>query len=159
MDNPNWAVNLPWSAIIASSRNHSLDSILVAAIIIVESAGNPLVTRYEPKCTFLNSPTTWAPKLHITVETEINGQKTSWGAMQVLGVTARDLGFYGYFTELIEMEKGVELGCRYLRRQALRYGTLQETIAAYNAGSAMKNGDVFVNQDYVDKVMGLIGKS
>lgn len=76
--------------------------------------------------------------------------------MQLMGGTARGLGFEGHIAELVDPATGLEYGCRYLAKQMTRYPAIPHAIAAYNAGSYRdSNGDGFAdNQDYVDKVMG-----
>lgn len=132
---------------------HGLDPLLVAAIVQVESAGSPWAIRYEPA---------WAARLDgrrgqpgVTSATERVQLSTSWGLMQVLGVTARELGFKGPFlSALCAPAVGLEYGCRYLARQLRRYkGDVSDAIAAYNAGTARRRDDgTYVNEDYVRKV-------
>jgi soluble lytic murein transglycosylase-like protein len=71
---------------------------------------------------------------------ESNGQ-ASYGLMQILLSTARDLGFTGAPTDLFQPEKGVYYGTLYLARQLKRYhGDTTKAVAAYNAGSARPDG-------------------
>ena len=71
-----------------------------------------------------------------------------------MGATARELGCDAPFLSVLcSPVVGIEYGCRYLARQLERYGSEVEAVAAYNAGSARRSGDEFVNQSYVDKVM------
>ncbi|MBI6545589.1 MAG: transglycosylase SLT domain-containing protein [Cyanobacteria bacterium NC_groundwater_1444_Ag_S-0.65um_54_12] len=45
-------------------------------------------------------------------------------------------------------------GARYLARQYRRYGSWSDAVAAYNAGSAKRSGGHYINQEYVDYVLG-----
>ncbi len=76
--------------------------------------------------------------------------------MQILGQTAREIGFDGTFlTELCDPEIGLEWGCRYLGILFDRHGDegVDAVVASYNAGSPRKNaGGTYVNQAYVEKI-------
>lgn len=141
------------------ATKHGVTPELVAAIIEVESSGNTFAMRYEPL---------WWRRLsqHESVKgvssaTERAQLSTSWGLMQVMGVTARELGFRGPFlSALCQPSVGIEFGVRYLKRQLDRYdGNEVEAVAAYNAGTARRGDDGdFVNQSYVDKVWRAYGR-
>jgi soluble lytic murein transglycosylase-like protein len=104
--------------------------------------------RYEPTYRWLVGD-----KLNMSL-TERHTQMCSWGLMQVMGGTARELGLTGYLSQLCDPETGVQYGCRYLRRLFERYQIWDDAIAAYNAGSPRRVGPTYVNQGYVDKVNG-----
>lgn len=130
---------------------------LVASIIEIESSWNRYAMRYEPSFSHTMQLKENSKRLGITFPSEQIGQKTSWGLMQVMGATARLMGFKGHFPELCDVDLGIEWGCRYLRWQSNRYKTQDEWIAAYNAGTARRMADErFANQEYVDKVNTLI---
>lgn len=80
--------------------------------------------------------------------------RTSYGLMQVLDTTAKDLGLKGDPKALYIPEVGISYGVKYLGRQLRRYaGDLEKAVAAYNAGTARKRSDGrFTNQSYVDFV-------
>jgi soluble lytic murein transglycosylase-like protein len=131
------------------ATRHGLDPLLVSAIVQVESGGNQWAMRYEPHFEWITDD---RPK-GVSAATEIEQQRTSWGLMQVMGATARDLGCDAPFLSVLcSPSVGLEYGCRYLARQLERYGSEVEAVAAYNAGSVRRSGDEFVNQSYVDKV-------
>lgn len=135
---------------------NSLPFPLVFAIVQVESAGHPSAIRYEPA--FFDRYV--AGKGHPVYSpcsraTEEQLRAFSFGLMQVMGQTARELGFTGIFlTELLDPATGLDWGCRYLKKQVDRYrGDLESAVAAYNAGSARRTDQgQWVNQGYVDKV-------
>lgn len=81
-------------------------------------------------------------------------QKTSWGLMQIMGGTARDLGFAGPLTDLMDPELGIFWGCRYFQAHCSQYVQLLDQIAAYNAGQVRRMQDgTYLNQGYVDKMI------
>jgi len=130
-----------------------VDSNLVAAIILTESSGQTYITRYEPTFHYLEDARFWASKLNVTELTEIAGQKTSWGLMQVMGGTARSEGFEGYFPELCQPEIGIKVGATHLKGLIYKWDSLEEAVSAYNAGTPNVVGGQFKNEAYVQKVM------
>jgi hypothetical protein len=136
-----------------------LDSVLVLAIATVESAQNTWPCRFEPGWKYFFEVEKWAKLLGQTFETEKMQQATSWGAMQIMGTVARELGFKGYIPMLCLPDVGIRYGCLKLRNLLDKYSDLTDAIASYNAGSPRKNADgTYVNQIYVDKVLAEIKK-
>lgn len=124
--------------IFDAAGRHSVDPALIKAVIKAESNFNPRAFRHEP----------FVPHL--------GGPDASYGLMQTLYTTARELGYSGAPEGLFNPETSIEYGTRYLKRQLLRYdGDTEKAIAAYNAGSARKvaSGE-WSNQRYVDRVLG-----
>lgn len=121
------------SLIQQTAYRHGVDPALVKAIIKNESNFNPMAYRHEP---------------HIN--------DTSWGLMQVLLKTAREVSGNKNLTatELIKPEINIDIGTKYIAKQLVRYGqSIKDAIAAYNAGSARKTiTGSYINQDYVNKV-------
>lgn len=151
-------VNTPHAALIERHAGElGLDPSLVAAICEVESAWQTHAIRFEPG--FLRAHVPDEPKRFgpaITVETERMARATSWGLMQVMGQTARELACQEqYLSMLCGPDLGIYFGCRYLasRRDRFRDLGADAWIAAYNAGTPRQepNGE-FRNQAYVDKV-------
>lgn len=127
---------------------------LAGAIVTVESAWNPWAIRYEPLFTWLTSVEKWATVQRWSAATERMAQKTSWGLMQVMGGTARSIGYRDHLTKMLLPEVGLEWGLRYLATKTTRYPKAEDVVAAYNAGSARKDDrGRYENQAYVDKVM------
>lgn len=78
----------------------------------------------------------------------------SYGVMMVTMGTAKEMGFTGTPEELQKPETNIHYGCKYLRKQYLRYkGSIPDTAAAYNAGGAYKRGGKYINQHHVNKVV------
>jgi hypothetical protein len=186
---PKWATNLPWQLISEYAEEFKLDANLFAAIIQTESSGHTWRTRFEcvydpgnikftpdgemdygdlsftPRVNhkYLVTPERFAKKFNISVATEISMQFTSWGLGQVMGYTARDMGYQGYLTELLIPAEGLYWSAQvlasktYLPTGKKRYESIKSVIASYNRGSVKMKDDnqfEFVNQVYVDKVWG-----
>jgi hypothetical protein len=120
--------SLIWSV----AQRHAVDPFLVKAVIAAESSFDPRAYRAEPQI-----------------------GDASWGLMQTLYRTARDMGYTGAPEGLFDPATSIEYGTRYLKRQLLRYsGETARAVAAYNSGTAYTRPDgSFVNQPYVDRVM------
>lgn len=99
----------------------NLNPEVIAAIIYVESGGDAAAFRYEPKFydKYIKNKkweelAGYKPK-HCNQRTEGHARAISWGLMQVLGQTARELDYRAEFlTELCtEPEDSVYCGCAY----------------------------------------------
>lgn len=147
-------MNIPhWDAIKRVATHAGFDPFLIAAFVMTESAGQQYATRYEAHWKYLLDVDSHAKRLGVTVMTETTMQAVSWGLMQVMGGTARELGFRDHMPKLCEVETGLVWGCMYLARLKTRYKNESDMIAAYNAGSPRKGTDGnYLNQAYVDKV-------
>lgn len=134
---------------------HQLDPNWVFAIIQTESAGLPAAMRYETSWKYLTRPDFYAHRLKITLETETQLQKFSYGLMQVMGSVAREYGYADSLALLVEPFRALEYGCRHLKNFRRRYPLGRDWIAAYNAGSPRKSPDgTYENEAYVKKVVG-----
>jgi soluble lytic murein transglycosylase-like protein len=136
-------------------ERQGLEKSFVRALILKESSGNQWATRYEPGFRYLESIAFWANRLGQSEETETVQQKTSFSYMQIMGGTARWLGFSGNLAQLYLPEVGIHYGCMLLARKLKKYGNYLDAISAYNNGNAQKIGTKFTNQAYVDDVMRL----
>lgn len=155
-----WGPLLPWDIIEREARLRALDPALVAAIAQTESAGSIYVTRYEPQYRWVVSPADWALKTRVTLDTETVHQKTSWGLCQIMGAIAREFGFAGYHPQLCDPNLNLKYACQLLARLHAKYGPIEDVVASYNAGSPrFDDSGKYVNQSYVDKVMGLFERS
>jgi hypothetical protein len=141
--------------IISAANAYKLDDALVSAIIMVESAGSGWnwATRFEGQYAYVVTPQAYAKRLGISIDTERMMQKTSWGLMQCMGATAREMGFLGALPMLTEIDLGLKYGCKKLSILFKLYPKDDDAVAAYNLGSPKRlvTGE-YVNQDYVDKV-------
>lgn len=133
---------------------HYVDVAWIKAIISQESAWNPFAVRFESAYPYLYHPEIFISPF-ITMATEINTQKTSWGLGQIMGALYREQGGNGFIPELLIPEVN-------LRHIAIRLAELKRksqdplyVFAGYNGGfGAMRkqaNG-LFPNQKYVTSV-------
>lgn len=118
------------------SAKYGVPEALIKATITVESNWDVNASRYE-----------------------VGMKDASWGLMQVLLGTAREvLGRPNLTTtELLNPRVNIEAGTAYLAKQLNRYkGNITDAIAAYNAGTARFNPvtRMYSNQGYVNKVYG-----
>ena len=156
---PDFIYLLDWPLIRTVANDFGIDHFIVAAIIMVESSGNPCVTRYEKNYRYLPDSETIriiAQGNRETIVTTRKNLKTSWGLMQVMGATAFDeCDFRGHFSKLCEPKIGLKMGCCYLKKQLVRYnGNINDAIASYNFGHVqMTPGGMYVNERYYTDVM------
>jgi soluble lytic murein transglycosylase-like protein len=151
--------------IAKAASDHGLPAGLVAATVAVESGGDPFACRFEPQFfeRYVRPRTDWRAVRPCSLDTERQSLATSWGLMQVMGATARDLGFTGpYLSTLCDPPQGLEYGCRLLARLRDRHKAAlgwPGVVAAYNAGSPRRGQDGrFVNQAYVDRIAQALGE-
>ena len=149
-----------------TSLRHGLPPGLVRSVVAVESGGNAWAIRYEPAFfeRYVKPDASVRPVSPCSAETEKRARATSWGLMQVMGATARGLGFEGaYLSQLCDPATGLDLGCKLLARLRDKHKAAHGwagVVAAYNAGSPRKDGQGrFVNQAYVDKIAARLGES
>ena len=153
---PGWITRLDWCSIREVSSAEGVDPYLVAAMIMVESGGNYYAARYEPNYKYLYKVQEFATLNKITYFTEEVLQKTSFGALQVLGANCREMGYNKDLTRLPGL-LGLVYGCRFLNHLQKRYHIQDDAIASYNAGSPIKTlSGEYKNQAYVDKVSGFL---
>ena len=109
------------------SALYGLKPEIIAAVIYQESKGNPLAIRYEPdfylKLEKRNrfNLSGYVPNAIPTLRSEKVFRSISWGLMQLMGETARVMGFRGdYLSALLDPETNIDLGCRYLKKLLTR---------------------------------------
>lgn len=154
----NWLASPPLGIIETTCKSFLVDPLILVSLIYTESRGNQFATRYEGGFHFTSNLAKWARHTHVLEQTELVGQKTSWGLMQVMGGTAREMGFDGNFPQLCDAGIGIKYGAMYYWRQMERYKDPMQAVAAYNAGSVRMtiSGEELVNQNYVDKVFAVL---
>lgn len=118
----------------AAAKTHALPEDLVCAVCEHESGWNVWAARYEPAFfkRYIH------PAHPDTPSTEEIDAAESFGLMQLMGCTARELGFKGkYFTELCDPAVGIEFGCRKLAKcVAAHPGEVRAALLSYNGGAA-----------------------
>ncbi len=130
------------------SAKYEVDPALVYGVMMAESHGIPHVVRYEKNYPWLFNPHGVKP-LDCSLATETNLQQISWGCMQVMGATFRELGYRGWLTLLVnDTDRQVQYGVKYLAKQIKRFGSVERGVSAYNAGRPTKE-----NQSYVNRVL------
>lgn len=144
------------SLIVSTARGVQVPPELVLAIIEIESGGDPYAAKINP--TYPYTMMQAKRPAGCSVDVERMFQKTAWGLMQVMGATARGLGFDGWLSELVVPETNVRLGIEFLGRKMSQYferDGIEGVVAAYNGGAPRRRPDgKFVNQTYVDRAMG-----
>lgn len=135
--------------ITATAELHDVDPSLCLAIADKETGLVNSKCRYETKWGYLVSPLKYAKLLGITEYTEIQQQKFSWGAMQIMGSVARELGFKGYLNDLTFPENGIFYAVKKVKVLLSKYKVEADAISAYNQGNARKTNGVYDNAQYV----------
>jgi hypothetical protein len=151
---PEWAKGFPWFLINEFCTSLKVDKFVVASIIKVESNGNPWVSRFESKIKTFYLSKDHAKATGQSEITEQIHQGMSFGLMQVLGLTARRMGFDQPLGRLFDVPTNLYYGCTLLAELRGRYESQTDQIAAYNAGRPTKEtSGMYTNQTYVDRVM------
>lgn len=155
-----WAEKLPpriqdlKERIVAESEKYDLNPALIAAIVTQESSGKVDAREYSHGYQYLYKPAFFADKLRIPLETEIEGQRTSYGLMQMKCATARYLGFIGVCQNLFNAAINMKYGVKYLAYLKVRYKKDPYMVSAYNQGHPYKNSNGQLNNyRYVNSVL------
>lgn len=137
---------------------------IVAAVAKVESGGDTWAFRFEPAfhARYVAPKKASGARPPCSDASERQALATSWGLMQVMGATARGLGYAGPFlSALADPALGLDYGCKLLaslRDRHLAAHGWPGVVAAYNAGSVrVADSGAFVNQSYVDKIARALG--
>lgn len=145
-----------------NAETHELPYALIAAVIQVESGGNPWAVRFEPAFYGLIQRGGFTAPAGVSRPTEMNARAMSWGLMQIMGQVARERGCkLQYLSQLCNPSDGINWGCRQLAkcrdRFLQRYGWAAVT-AAYNGGfGAVKQDGTFTNPHYPRAVLAALG--
>lgn len=119
-----------------AAEKHALDFWTLVAQVEKESSGNPNAIRLEDGYKW------FYPKGSQPTGDELEFQRTSWGLLQIMGATARELGYavpagiYPAGPLKSDSAAALDLGCRYLVKQMDRYAYIGDALSAYNAGHA-----------------------
>lgn len=124
-----------------AAQKHGLDFWTLVAQVERESSGNPLAMRWEPGYRWFYPPGTIPSD-----EQEKLFQMTSWGLLQIMGATARELGYREPATLWpssplkLDPVTALDLGCVYLKKMLTRWGgATRDGLSAYNAGHPTAN--------------------
>lgn len=149
-------------AIALNASRTGLPERLVAAVIQVESAGNPNAIRFEPSFYTMVQREGFKTPAEVSKPTELNARCFSWGLMQIMGQVARERGCTEpYLSALCKPATGIYWGCRQLAkcrdRFLERFGWAAVS-AAYNGGfGAVKKDGTFTNPHYPRAVLAALG--
>lgn len=150
-----WLFSLPLATIKQKSDVHQVDPSLVASIVWQESHGRVYAARYEPGYRWTYNVQKFANMNVISIDTEQYLQSQSYGLMQIMGGTARYLGFSGPLPSLFKPDNNLFWGIKYLKSLIDRYDTIEDAVSAYNQGSPRRSeSGAYKNQHYVNAVMG-----
>lgn len=157
-----------------AARVHALDALMVEAVVMQESGGNPWAWNPEPRYKWFWDVRRKAPFRAVTAsevaaklppadfrslagdpDQEWWGQQASFGVMQTMGAVARELGCTApYLTELCDPVLSLHYGCKLLAREFAWAGhDWQKTLSSYNGGRGAAVKSPRPNQSYADDVL------
>ena len=114
-------------------KKFGLDTALLAALVEHESSWNPWAIRYEPA--FFARYILPLLQSETVRDTEARARAFSWGLMQIMGQTARELGFAGDLASLCDPDVGLTWGCKKLQQcMDAHVGDLDAALLKYNGG-------------------------
>lgn len=144
----------PYVRRVLSPSEIPTKNLLLLAIMRVESSYDPNAVRHEPGFKDVWNIDRNAKELGISNVTEETFQKTSWGLGQIMGGTARWLGYHGPLTGLLDVQTNIIFSEALLQRLLERYNqNISKAVAAYNKGNARHCSDDACSVDeYVQKV-------
>ena len=132
-----------------AAEAEGLDPTVVCAVVEQESNWNTWAIRYEPQ--FFAKYVAPLYTNNKVGATEAYARGFSWGLMQVMGQTAREMGVNSlHLSTLCDPAVGLAVGCKVLRKKLEGTGgDLRKGLLAWNGGG---------NPDYAVEVMGRMAK-
>jgi len=132
-----------------AAEAEGLDPAVVCAVVEQESGWNTWALRYEPL--FFAKYVAPLYTNNKVGATEAYARGFSWGLMQVMGQTAREMGLNSlHLSMLCDPAVGLATGCKILRRKLeAAGGDLHKALLAWNGG-----GD----PDYADEVVARVAR-
>jgi len=113
------------------ARKHGIDVSLLCAVIEHESSWNPWAIRYEGGFFAVYI----LPMAEHLSDTEARARAFSWGLMQLMGQTARELGYTGDLAALCDPDYGTDWGCHKLKKCLdAHVGDVNTALNKYNGG-------------------------
>jgi hypothetical protein len=159
MTAPKWLEKLPISVIKEEAKRVGINWVILAATAEKESNSRQWALRYESGWKYFFKPDEHAVLCGVSVETERQCQKMSWGMTQIMGAVARELGFSLPMGKLFEPIINFHFCALKYKKLLEQYPLLPDAISAYNQGSNRKFGNgQYQNQNYVSSVLNLIGQ-
>jgi len=152
-----WLYFLPLSLIYSECVALKCNPNIIAAIVSVESNGNPYAIRYEERYSYIlgkEEIKKFAKKNYVSEMTEMVNQKHSVGLMQIMFANMRAQGYSGQFANSFDPSVNLKHGITFFNNLLNKYNHLDDAVSSYNQGSPRRNrnGD-YSNKRYVDKVM------
>jgi soluble lytic murein transglycosylase-like protein len=146
-------------AVVKYSKKYGIEAELVLAMIRKESENNPFAMRLEPhlkKASWYNNTLRGLGLLK-------DFHYCSFGYLQIMYGTAKHIGYLGAPFGLLNPDKAIKYGLKYLKWCIRRYkGKVWDGVSAYNQGNnrfydVNKNGikdakEKYYNQPYVSLV-------
>lgn len=130
-------------SLVDAAAGSEIDPQIILAVIVQESQGNQWAVRFEPKFyerklqhLGRSDLAGYVPGLLPTLATEKTLRATSWGLMQIMGETARVVGFKDpYLSRLLDPALNISIGTKYLKMLLSRKnGDTRAALLAYNGG-------------------------
>ena len=117
----------------ATATDEGLFPELVCAIIEQESDWNPWAIRYEPGF-FEHYVKPLLDSTTISV-TEAQIRAISWGLMQTMGQSVREIGFNGPMASLCDPQTGILWGCKlFTKKLGFAGGDTEKALLLWNGG-------------------------
>jgi len=129
------------------SEEYGLDWKLVYAILMQESMENEKAVRFEKE--FFKR---YLDKLDLPMMEKLK-RSFSYGLMQIMGQTAREIGFQDDFEYLFNPETNIRWACKYLKKLFDELKSEMLVISAYNCGISKPKQGIIPNPDYVSSVL------
>jgi hypothetical protein len=139
------------------AKARSIDPLLVAALIAVESGGNPWAVRYESSWSLYYQPEIYARRykhLGLNITTEKAQQRFSYGLLQIMGTVARERGCQEPFLSILTQPAVcLEFGLAHLAwLRDVRGWDGDDLLAAWRGGNPAREAGQYKHQNYVDTV-------
>ncbi len=143
-----------WALIEEQADAFNLRPALLAGLVCQESSGNPYAMRFEPKFRWFPRLPDGTPNIPVirqrmpggmSLDTELQGLKTSWGLCQVMGENLREMGFVGWWPAACQPDVALKYGAKFLSAKLATHGEDErKALLAYNGGGVA---------EYPDKVL------
>lgn len=144
--------DMKYKAIEKYSKIYHINPALIFALCEKESNNNPFAIRIEHHL----KRARWYRRALTGIEYVKDYYYCSFGYMQILYGTARHIGYMGTPFGLLNVNKAIKYGTKFLYKCIRRYkksGDMWDGVSAYNQGSNRKNKlGKYNNQRYVDSV-------
>lgn len=112
-----------------TATKYALPPDVVMGIIEQESSFDTWAIRYEPEFQIR-----YVKALDLDPTTSV-ARSISWGLMQVMGQSVREIGYVGPLPQLCDPATGIEWGCRlFMTKMAHAAGNVEAALSLWNGG-------------------------